>query len=70
MELGEEEVSLLEEEDSPYIVEEQIQPLEKKTTAPELQYYRKAMRYYRTGCGTTAGAAEAIPSHVAYSNGR
>ena len=38
--------SQLEEEDTPYIVEEQIQPLS-TNSACDARYYRMALRYYR-----------------------
>ena len=53
MELGDGRGSQLGEEDTPYIVEEQIQPLpptqpaQRGTTTPERRYYRRGTRYYR-----------------------
>ena len=44
MELGDGRGGQLGEEDAPYIVEEQIQPLSTNGT----RYYRSAPRYYRT----------------------
>ena len=52
MELGDGRDSPLKEEDIPYIVEEQIQPLStyqpatSGTTAPDQRYYRKAMQNF------------------------
>ena len=45
MELGDERGSQLGEEDSPFIVKEQIQPLS-TNSACDTRYYRKAPRYY------------------------
>ena len=52
MELGGGRGGQLGEEDTPFIVEEQIQPLSTQpatrgTTAPYKRYYRKGPRYYR-----------------------
>ena len=46
MELWGKEVGQLGEEDSPYIVQEQIQPLSTNSARDE-RYYRTGPRYYR-----------------------
>ena len=48
MELGDGRDSQLGEEDTPYIVEEQIQPLS-TNSACVARYYRAGTRYYRAG---------------------
>ena len=66
----------LEEEDTPYIVEEQIQPLS-TNSACAARYYRRAPRYYRPHSrdqnslkctkvegGSTAGAVLPLPLAV------
>ena len=76
MELGGGRDGQLEEEDTPYIVEEQIQPLS-TNSACAARYYRRAPRYYRPRSrdqnslkctkakgGSTAGAVLPLPLAV------